>query len=164
MYLLYIGVNPPAYVKAVIEPLTSSDLSKLTPRDFYFNWKDFEDTDLWKLRLQDSNEILAAMSLTGFPSESRIEINLIASRRNNVGPEKQYDRVAGCLIGWACRLAVGKYGVDACVSLTPKTQLINYYKNKYSMLSAGTQLYVDGPTLYQLIQTYIDHEPGEDNP
>jgi hypothetical protein len=108
--------------------------------------------------------MLGAMSLTDFPSESRIEINLIASQHNNVGTEKLYDRIAGCLISWACRLAVGKYGYNACVSLNPKTRLINYYKKKYGMLSAGMQLYIEGLNLYQLIQTYIDYEPGNNNP
>lgn len=159
MYLLNRGVDPPAPVEAIVEPITTSDLPKLTKKNFLFNWKDLAETQLWKLRLADSKELLGAMSLTEYPHEYRIEINLITSRRDNVGADKQYDRIAGCLIGWACRLAVKQYGHQACVSLRPKTRLIKHYQAKYGMLNAGQQLFLEGVPLYNLIKTYIDHEP-----
>jgi hypothetical protein len=159
MYLFNKGDDPPTAVEAIIEPVTASDLKKLTKKDFVFNWKAFAATELWKLRIADSGIILGAMSLTYYPLEYRIEINLITSRSDNVGPNKQYDRIAGCLIGWACRLAVKLYGNLACVSLKPKTRLVRHYQEKYGMLDGGQQLYVDGRPLYNLIQTYIDHEP-----
>lgn len=159
MYLLNRGANRPTPVEAIIEPVTVSDLKKLTKKDFHFTWKDFTDTELWKLRIADSKDMLGAMSLTYYPLEYRIEINLIASRSDNFGPGKQYDRIAGCLIGWACRLAVKEYGYLACVSLKPKTRLVKHYQSKYGMLDGGQQLYLEGRPLYTLIQTYIDHEP-----
>ncbi|MCF2491616.1 N-acetyltransferase [Dyadobacter sp. CY347] len=159
MYLFNNSDDPPTAVEATIEPVTASDLKKLTKKDFVFNWKDFAATELWKLRIADSGIILGVMSLTYYPLEYRIEINLITSRSDNVGPNKQYDRIAGCLIAWACRLAVKLYGNLACVSLKPKTRLVRHYQEKYGMLDGGQQLYVDGRPLYNLIQTYIDHEP-----
>ncbi|OIN57004.1 hypothetical protein [Arsenicibacter rosenii] len=159
MYLLNKGSDPPVPVEAIIEPVAISDLKKLTKKDFYFVWKDFLETELWKLRTTESREILGVMSLTYYPLEYRIEINLIASRRDNTGSDKQYDRVAGCLIGWACRLAVKEYAHLAGISLKPKTRLVKHYQEKYGMLSGGQQLYLDGRPLYQLIETYIDHEP-----
>lgn len=159
MYLLNRGTDPPTPVRAIIEPVSGGDMKRLTKKDFYFSWKDFTETELWKLRIADNQDILGVMSLTYYPAEYRIEINLIASRRDNTGPTKQYDRVAGCLIGWACRLAVKRYGYLACVSLKPKTQLREYYQNHYGMLDGGRQLYVEDGPLYKLIQTYIDHEP-----
>ncbi|MDR6563537.1 MULTISPECIES: N-acetyltransferase [unclassified Arcicella] len=145
-------------VEAIIEPILAGDIKKLTKKDFLFNWKDFADTDLWKLRIVDSKEILGVMSLTYYPIEYRIEINLITSRSDNVGSNKQYDRIAGCLISWACRLAVKQYGYLACISLKPKTKLVKYYQDKYGMLNGGQQLYLEGKSLYTLIQTYIDYE------
>lgn len=151
--------SAPVPVKVAIEPVAVGDIRNLTKKDFYFSWKEYTETELWKLQLVDSAEILGVMSLTYHPSEYRIEINLIASHRNNVGTNKQYDRIAGCLIGWACRLAVKQYGFRACVSLTPKTKLIEHYRNHYNMLNGGQQLYVEDASLYSLVQTYIDHEP-----
>lgn len=159
MYLLNRGSDPPVPVEAIIEPVAISDLKKLTKKDFHFAWKDFLETELWKLRTTENREILGVMSLTYYPLEYRIEINLIASRRDNTGSGKQYDRIAGCLIGWACRLAVKEYAHLAGISLKPKTRLVKYYQDKYGMLSGGQQLYLDGRPLYQLIETYIDHEP-----
>lgn len=158
MYLLNIGLKPPIRVEIVIEPVSTGDLKKLTKKDFFFDWKELESSEFWKLRLVNDTAILGVMSLTYHTLEDRIEINLIASRRDNVGPTKQYERIAGCLIGWACRLAVKKYGFMACVSLRPKSKLIEHYQKAYGMLSAGPQLYLEGKPLYTLIQKYIDHE------
>lgn len=64
MYLLNRRVEPPMPVEAIIEPILAGDIKKVTKKDFLFNWKDFADTDLWKLRIVDSKEILGVMSLT----------------------------------------------------------------------------------------------------
>lgn len=159
MYLLDRSANPPSPVEVMIEPVTESDLETLTPEDYYFNWKDFEKTELWKIRRVNSKDILGAMSLTSVPSDARIEVNLICSRRDNVGSQKQYDRIVGCLLSWAGRLAVKEHGHLACISLIPKTRLIKHYQNKYGMLRAGQQLFLEGIPLYRLIQTYIYNEP-----
>lgn len=159
LYLLNLAKKPPEPVEVIIERVLTSDVKKITQRDFFFAWKDFQETELWKIRFPEREEIYGIMSLSYFPSEYRIEINLIASRSDQVGPSKQYQRIAGTLIAWACRLAVKEYGYKACVSLTPKTKLVEHYQKAYGMLSAGRQLFVEGFSLYKLIQTYVDHEP-----
>ena len=159
MHLFDRTADPTASVSAVIEPVNTGDVKKLTRKNFLFNWSDFSETELWKIRTEDSKEILGVMSLTYYASEERIEINLIASKKDNVGTNKRYDRIAGCLIGWACRLAVKEYGSSACVSLKPKTKLAQHYQRKYGMKNAGQQLFLDGISLYSLIRQYVDYEP-----
>ncbi len=42
------------------------------------------------------------MSVEDIPVELRIEIRLIEVSKENIGHEKEYDRIAGCLIAFAC--------------------------------------------------------------
>lgn len=95
------------------------------------------------------------MGLIDWPGEKRIEIKLLASSVENIGKGKIYEGIAGCLIAFACRLAVDKYGAEACVSLVPKTELIKHYMQKYHMLHAGWQLYLEGKELNKLLKEYF---------
>jgi hypothetical protein len=78
----------------------------------------------------------------------------LACSIENKGRFKQYDRIVGCLIAYACRLSVSRYLEDACVSLIPKTELINHYKQKYHMTYGGWQLYLEFGALNKLIKEY----------
>jgi hypothetical protein len=80
---------------------------------------------------------LGAVGLVDWPEEKRIEIKLLAVSAGNIGKQRSYDGIAGCLIAYACRLAVAKYESEACVSLVPKTELVRHYMEKYYMAHAG---------------------------
>jgi hypothetical protein len=95
------------------------------------------------------------MELIDVPEEKRIEINLLTVSIENKGRNKIYDRVAGCLIGFACSLADDKYGKDACVSLVPKTNLKKHYMQKYQMIEAGRRLCLEEETLNNIIKEYL---------
>ena len=90
-----------------------------------------------------------------WPAEKRIEIKLLASSVENIGKGRIYEGIAGCLIAFAGRLAVVKYGAEACVSLVPKTELINHYMQKYYMQHAGWQLFLEGKELNELLKEYL---------
>lgn len=115
--------------KAVISQVEPEDFANLTQERYFFTWKSLRQTaTIYKLQIDGDDDILGVMALVDHPSEKRIEIKLIANSRENQGRFKQYDRIAGCLIGYACHLASKKYMKEACVSLIPKTSLINHYK------------------------------------
>ena len=125
----------------IIRKAEEKDIKFLVKKRFSFVWKRFEDsTTIYKLQIEGEDGILGAMGLVDWPEEKRIEIKLLASSVENVGKQKLYDGIAGCLIAFACRLAVAKYGAEACVSLVPKTELIKHYMQKYHMQHAGWQL------------------------
>ncbi len=135
------------------------DFRILTEKRFTFDWISLkETTTVYKLQLCDTGDILGVMGLIDFPGEQRIEISLLASSRENRGKNKKYDRIAGCLIAFACKLAAKKYEGNACVSLVPKTALVKHYMSKYSMRYAGWQLYVEGQDLDNLIKEYINEK------
>ena len=141
--------------KIVISIVEPSDFVNLTPKRYFFNWGSLKKTaTIYKLHFEGEDEILGVMALVDYPSEKRIEIKLIASSKENQGRFKQYDRIAGCLIAYACRLSAKKYMKEACVSLIPKTTLINHYKQKYHMIYGGPQLFLEYHSLNKLIKEY----------
>lgn len=93
--------------------------------------------------------------MVDWKEEKRVEIKLLASSAVNIGKHKIYDRIAGCLIAFACRRAVSMYGPEACISLVPKTVLVRHYMSRYYLTHAGWQLYLDGNNLFKLINEYL---------
>lgn len=140
----------------VISKAEVEDFKLLTKKRFSFSWKAVRNIAIvYKLQIRDEDDILGVIGLIDWPGEKRIEIKLLASSAENIGKGKHYRGIAGCLIAFACRQAVSKYGPEACVSLVPKTELIGHYMEKYYMQNAGWQLYLDGMNLIKLIKEYL---------
>lgn len=139
-----------------IIPVVLDDYSNISNSRFWFSWIDEENFDVYKLRIRERSEILGLISLENHPAESRIEIRLLAVSKENRGKKKKYDRIAGNLIAFASKKALMLFGEWACVSLLPKTQLIEHYVQKYGMTKAGRSLFVEGIRLIELIRRY-DH-------
>ena len=141
--------------KAVISQVEPEDFANLTQERYFFTWKSLRQTaTIYKLQVDGNDDILGVMALIDHPSEKRIEIKLLANSIENKGRFKQYDRIIGCLIAYACRLSTDKYQEDACVSLVPKTTLVNHYKQKYHMIYGGWQLYLEDVPLQRIIKEY----------
>lgn len=142
--------------KIEITPVNKSDYKRITATRFWFNWKEEEKYDVYKLHIKGTDEILGLVSFESFPVESRITVRLLAVSKENRGKNKKYDRIAGNLIAFAGIRSFKLFGEWACISLVPKTELIEHYKEKYGMLHAGKSLFLDGKELVQLIIEY-DH-------
>jgi len=140
-----------------IVPVQQKDYKSITKTRFWFNWKDEKNYEVYKLGIKGMDEILGLMSLESHINESRIEIRLLAVSKENRGRRKQYNDIAGDLIAFACIESIKKFGEWACVSLIPKTELIEHYMTKYAMLPAGKSLFLDSKELIQLINKY-DHD------
>lgn len=134
----------------------NGDFKLLTKKRFSFSWNAFRNlATVYKLQIKGEEDILGVIGLIDWPGEKRIEIKLLASSVENIGNGKRYNGIAGCLIAFACRQAVSRYGAEACVSLVPKTELIEHYIKKYHMQNAGWQLYLDGTNLIKLLKEYL---------
>lgn len=140
-----------------ILPVEQVDYRLITKEKFWFNWKEEIPFKVYKLCLKKSDDILGLISLAAFHDESRIEIRLLAVSKDNRGKNKKYAHIAGNLIAFACIESIKMFGDLACVSLIPKTKLIQHYIDKYGMLPAMKSLYLDGPELLELIIKY-DHD------
>ena len=110
--------------------------------------------NLSKLNIYRSAEILGLMSLNCIDSEQRVEIRLLASSIENVGTDKIFLGIAGCLIAYACRQSIAHYAEYACVSLVPKTRLRKYYVKEYGMVHAGNSVCLMGEGLIKMIQKH----------
>ncbi|WP_118976436.1 N-acetyltransferase [Taibaiella koreensis] len=144
--------------KVKIVPVEEEDYKALTKKRYHFSWKSFKghaNVAVYKLQIPGEDDILGVMALIDFPRESRIEISLLACSLENVGENKTYEGIAGNLIAYAGRLAVKRYGKNACLSLVPKTRLKKHYIDKYGMLDAGWQLFLEGKVLNDIILKYL---------
>lgn len=140
----------------IIREAGTKDFKLLVKKRFSFVWKTFKNTTtVYKLQIEREDDILGVMGLIDRPVEKRIEIKLLSSSAENIGKGKVYEGIAGCLIAFACRLAVTKYGAEACVSLVTKTELIKHYMQKYYMQNAGWQLYLEGKESNKLLKEYL---------
>ncbi len=155
---LYMQVTDVATGKkkpVIIRETEAEDFKILTRKCFSFEWKTFKNSmAIYTLRIEGEDGILGVMGLVDWQEEQRIEIKLLSTSIENIGKLKIYEGIAGCLIAFACRLAVSKYGPEACVSLVPKTALIRHYMEKYNMQHAGWQLYLVGINLFKIVKEY----------
>lgn len=142
------------HIEVEIRPVEKQDFSKISVRRYFFNWKEEKAYKVYKLMILGQEDILGLMSLDLIEAESRVEIRLLAVSSENRGANKRYDRITGCLIGFAARVAIRTYTVLPCLSLKPKTELRQYYKEKYYMKDGGNSVFSDGLNLVKLSVKY----------
>lgn len=153
MHITHIALQESRNI--LIEEMQDRDYKKVKRTNFDFNWGLEKMNQVFKLRIVDEDEILGLMSLIHFPHEQRIEINLVAVSKENIGQNKVYDRIAGNLIAYACRECVKCYPRHACVSLIPKTDLRQHYVNQYNMIDdGGKHLFFERKNLYNMINNF----------
>ncbi|MBE2290754.1 MAG: hypothetical protein IAE95_14465 [Chitinophagaceae bacterium] len=142
--------------KAAVQQVTVSDLKIIRrSKRFGFDWGNQRFATLYKLLLVENGEILGLMAVRDRKEDHAIEIELLESAAENVGDEKMYANVAGCLIASACRLAFIN-GYNGFVCLVPKTALIKHYISIYGMRYTGIYLYTEGQNSLALIKKYTD--------
>ncbi len=138
-----------------IATLRENDIKRLPKSRYSFDWSKVDKSaTIFILSEVGSVDILGAIAIMKFPDEFRYEIKLLAVSRENVGRKKIYERIAGCLVAYACKECLKENGDLACVSLVPKTKLKAHYINKYGMEDAGWQIYLADLALLKIINTY----------
>lgn len=137
---MYIGdVKTGEKIEVVIERITLKDLKAIkTNPHFVFNWTKYKDKEIFKLCTRSDKKIQGLMCIMDHVDEqtNAIEIELLEVGTENVGKKKKFDRIAGTLIAYACRESI-KRGHEGYIFLTPKTDLINHYKEKYHLSFIG---------------------------
>lgn len=152
--------------EALIERLTKKELAALKKdKRFHFDWKGCKDKEVYKIRLKENQIIQGLLCLVDHPEEGfeTIEIELLESAAENVGPQKEWEGVAGCFIAFACRASF-KRGYGGSVFLVPKTKLIAHYQAVYGfthvpLKTAGRPhglMTMEGKAAQNLIQVYLE--------
>lgn len=132
-----------------ISSVSQNELKLLKKAKYSFNWRQTAKTcPLFKLTIEGQEEILGVMALVEHPGDNRVEIKLLASSVENIGADKKFDGIVGCLLAYACGESLRNYGELACVSLLPKTALKQHYMEKYGMLDGGRQVFLEGKPLF----------------
>lgn len=147
-------------IEAEIELLRRKDLNKIKKsKQFLFDWKKEYDKHelLYKISFKEEEEILGLLCLIDVPEEMRIHLELVELRINQTGKNKTIDKIAGCLIAFACEQSFKKkYG--GFVSLLPKTKLIKHYTDKYGFSQYGRLLAIEGQASRLLLHKYLGYE------
>ncbi|MBN8702736.1 MAG: N-acetyltransferase [Bacteroidetes bacterium] len=152
---MYIKDQKGQKIVVEIKPVEGIDYKLISKSKFFFNWETEKKRSVFKLTKLNSEEILGLISLIVIKKEKRIEINLLSVSKENRGRKQKYKGIAGALIAYASREAIKLFGHEACVSLTPKTELKAHYINKYQMLDAGRQVFLEGRFLTNIIKEYL---------
>jgi hypothetical protein len=145
------------YKEARITLLRKMELTDAAKRRFDFDWEREVAFETFKITFINDDYILGLMSIQINAAERRFEIRLLELSRENRGDFKAYDRLAGCLIAFACKLSF-KDGFNGFVSLIPKTALISHYIRRYFFSPMGMQLYVEGENSIALITEYLEND------
>ncbi|MEN8194503.1 MAG: hypothetical protein ABFS12_16910, partial [Bacteroidota bacterium] len=76
---------------------------------------------------------------------------------NNIGKNKEYDFVAGCLIAFACRESFKvESNYKGYLTFTAKTNLIPWYSEKYGAeLALGQKMFISPENGEKLINEYL---------
>ncbi|MBL7691764.1 MAG: hypothetical protein JNM41_09220 [Flavipsychrobacter sp.] len=142
--------------KATVQQVTASDLKTIMKsKRFGFVWVNERYATVYQLLLIENGGTLGLMAIKDRKEDHAIEIELLESAAENVGEEKAFANVAGCLIASACRLAFIN-GYNGFVCLVPKTALIKHYISIYGMQYTGMYLYTEGQNSLALIRSYTE--------
>lgn len=145
-------------IAGIIEKAEKKELKKLAKlKNFVFDWSLETGNQVFKIKQEDKKEILGLISLIDVSEEFRIHINLIESASEYRGKNKLIQNIPGCLIAYACQISF-KRGYEGFVSLTPKTRLINYYRDQYGFVQMGTQMAIYYEISNSIILKYIGDE------
>lgn len=141
-----------------IEKVGQEELKQLKGNlDFTFDWSKEDKSEVYKIRLKNEDEILGLISLIDVPAEFRIHINLIESAKKHRGRNKKIKNIPDCLISYVCKLSFER-GYDGFVSLVPKTELIDYYRDNFGFIEVGAHMAIFMEKSKSLILKYIGNE------
>lgn len=133
-----IDVETGKSITADIVLMESADFKTISRRNNQFgqfNWNNCLGKEVYKCIEYPGKRILGLMCLTEHsdPATNAMEIELLEVSEDNIGKKKKISGIAACLIAFACRESF-KRGHDGFTFLTPKTNLIEHYRNLYGMM------------------------------
>lgn len=140
-----------------ILPIGKLDYRFLSKSRYFFDWKKESKEEVFKLVMKGQSDILGLVSIERIPAEWRIHIRLLTVSKENSGSGKVFENIAGNLIAYVSKIAVGDFGELACVSLKPKSSIAQHYIMKYHMNVTGLTLSLEVPEIITLINQY-DHD------
>ncbi|WP_298518064.1 hypothetical protein [uncultured Kordia sp.] len=147
----------------LIEVEIVSALGKMPSCDdgWNFEWNDLikeKNTKTYILKIKNVPNSIEGILQLRIENDMLI-MNIVEIAPYNIGSNtKKFDRVAGCLIAFACRESFkieGNY--KGFLTFVSKTKLIDWYRDKYGAIQAfGQRMYIDDVAGLRLIEEYLD--------
>lgn len=147
-------------IKCVIEPILKNSLPK--KKDFWqFNWSKAYlkyPNSIFGLFEEESEKIHGLIQL--IQDGGMLIMELIELAPFNIGSNKEYINVAGCLIAFGCRESLKlNNAYNGYLTFVSKTELVEFYKTKYyATQTLGTRMYIDPISGEKLINKYLNYE------
>jgi len=145
-------------IEGEIEKISDRELKKFKKhKNFSFDWSVESNNQVFKIILKEKEEVLGIVSVIDISEELRLHINLIEASKEYRGKNKPIQNIVGCMIAYVCQMSFIK-GYEGFVSLTPKTRLVNYYRDKYGFQEMGNQMAVFYEISNSIILKYFGDE------
>ena len=125
-----------------------------------FVWKEQfenENYETYALCLRDSDEFQGLITFEVKPKDSSVEVITIETAPHNYGRKGTYDGVGGHLLAIAIKKSY-ELGFEGHIYLKVKTNLINYYMNKFGAKIIDYKrrvMSIDGEKSKRLYKIYI---------
>lgn len=123
-----------------------------------FNWSNSlkESPNSTYALIENNSSVVHGMLQIKY-DEGMLIMELIELAPFNIGSNKMYDRIAGCLISFACRESFKlKNNYTGYVTFVSKTKLMEWYRDKYyASQSIGQRMYIDPFSGQKLIDKYL---------
>lgn len=136
-------------------------LLPLKKNGWKFNWKQLHKTEgslFYMLSCIHTPEIVEGIIMLTLFNNEMLFMNNIELAPQNIGTNKMYENVAGCLLAYACRKSfeIGRGNYNGYLSFDSKTNLIELYQNKYGAnLAMGNKMYFSPETGKNLMKKYL---------
>ncbi len=147
-------------IDTVYSLATKEDIELVKQKGWNFDWfaEDLEKADVYKLLLENDNEIQGLVAVTDFPRDKALYINLAESAPHNMGLSKKYEGVGGHLFAIAAKVSYDK-GYGGFLFLDAKNaELVEYYKTKFGATHLGMphpyRMFIDEEKAMELLRIY----------
>jgi hypothetical protein len=123
------------WIAVSVEPVEAADVRNLGT-GWEFDWL----TEIGRAEVFKLIDPAAPKAIYGLIALARrqdhVEVTLLESSPENVGADKRFERIPGCLLSYAVRLSLSLQ-FEGCLALESKTDLIDHYENKYGFSRLG---------------------------
>jgi len=126
-----------------------------------FNWRalgKIKSSIIYKIILSENPEQIEGLIMLTLINNEMLFMNNIEIAPHNIGSDKKYDNVAGCLLAFGCRESFthGEGNYKGFLSFESKTELIQIYQNKYgASIAIGHKMYFNPESGKQLMKKYL---------
>ncbi len=158
IYILELLTNK--LIEVEIEFAKSNEMP-LKRNAWNFNWRKLikeENTKTYILKIKETPDVEGVLQLK--IKNNMLIMDVIEIAPHNIGKNKKYDYVAGCLIAFACRESFkidGNY--KGFLTFVSKTNLIRWYSVKYGAeLALGQRMFIDSNKGLVLIKKYLKRD------